>query len=121
MCLPGANRRSGHRSSGSCECAFSRMTSVPNDAQHLYRSINRGLPMRQLVYGMQFTGRAQPVEGSSGVMRASTSAPSCTITSLVGPDGLAAIVNPAAGGTAGFESEVSFTGEESFLESGRIS
>ena len=71
--------------------------------------------MQQLIYGMQFTGRAAPVEGSSGVLRANTSAPSCTITSLVGPEGLAGMINPAAGGAVSFESEVTFTGESSFL------
>jgi hypothetical protein len=76
--------------------------------------------MQQLIYGMQFTGRAAPVEGSSGVLRANTSAPSCTITSLVGPDGLAGMINPCAGGAVSFESEVTFTGESSFLESGKI-
>jgi hypothetical protein len=77
--------------------------------------------MRQLIYGMQFTGQAVPVETSPGVLHARTSAPSCNITSLIGPEGLAGIVNLAAGGTAGFESEVTFTDESSFLESGRIS
>ena len=76
--------------------------------------------MQQLIYAMQFIGRAVPGEGSSGVLHASTSAQSCTVTSLVGPEGLAGMVNSAAGGTAAFESTVTFTGEESFLESGRI-
>ena len=77
--------------------------------------------MQQMVYGMQFTGQAAPVEGSPGTLRARTRAPSCTMTSLVGPEGLAGILNPAAGGVAKFESEVTFTGESSFLESGSIS
>jgi hypothetical protein len=77
--------------------------------------------MRQMIYGMQFTGQAVPVETSPGVLRARTSAPSCNITSLVGPEGLAGIVNPAAGGTADFESEVTFTDEWTFLETGKIS
>jgi hypothetical protein len=76
--------------------------------------------MQQLIYAMQFTGRAVPGDGSPDVLRASTSAPSCTITSLVGSEGLAGMVNSAAGGTASFESTVRFTGEESFLESGSI-
>jgi hypothetical protein len=76
--------------------------------------------MQQLIYSMQFKGRAAPVEGSSGVLQASTSAPSCTITSLVGPEGLAGAINPAAGGVVEFVSEVTFTGESSFLESGTI-
>lgn len=77
--------------------------------------------MQQLIYGMQFTGRAVPVDGTAGVLQASTSAPSCTITSLVGPEGLAGMINPAAGGTTSFESEVTFTGDQSFLESGTVS
>jgi hypothetical protein len=76
--------------------------------------------MQQVIYGMQFAGRAAPVDGSKGVLRASTNAPSCTITSLVGPEGLAGMINPAAGGVVEFESEVTFTGESSFLESGTI-
>jgi hypothetical protein len=76
--------------------------------------------MQQLIYAMQFTGRAVPNEASPGVLRANTRAPSCTVTSLVGSEGLAGIVNSAAGGTAVFESTVTFTGEASFLESGSI-
>jgi hypothetical protein len=77
--------------------------------------------MKQLIYAMQFKGVAAPVEGSQGVLRASTQAPSCMITSLVGPEGLAGAINPSSGGVATFVSEVTFTGESSFLESGTIS
>jgi hypothetical protein len=77
--------------------------------------------MQQLIYAMQFKGQAAPVEGTSGVLRASTRAPSCTMTSLVGPEGLAGVITPAAGGAVEFVSEVTFTGESSFLESGTIS
>jgi hypothetical protein len=76
--------------------------------------------MQQLIYALQFTGSAAPLEGSSGVLRASTQAPSCTMTSMVGPEGVAGTINPAAGGVAEFKSEVTFTGESSFLESGTI-
>lgn len=77
--------------------------------------------MHQMVYAMQFSGQATPVDGSPNVLRARTKAPSCNMTSLVGPEGLAGMVNAAAGGSAAFESEVTFTGESSFVESGRIS
>jgi hypothetical protein len=77
--------------------------------------------MQQLIYAMQFSGQAVPVDGSPGTLRAHTRAPSCSMTSLVGPEGLAGAVHPAAGGNAAFESEVTFTGESSFVESGRIS
>jgi hypothetical protein len=43
--------------------------------------------MRQMLYAMQFKGQAVPVEASPGTLRASTRAPSCSMTSLVGPDG----------------------------------
>ena len=76
--------------------------------------------MRQLIYGMQFTGRAEQVDDAPGVLRASATASSCTITSLVGSGGVAGMMTPAAGGMAAFESSVRFTGESSFVESGMV-
>lgn len=76
--------------------------------------------MRKLIYVMQFAGRAAPVEGSAGVMRASTKAKSCNISTVVGPDGVAGNLAPAPGGEASFESEVTLTGENSFREQGLI-
>jgi hypothetical protein len=76
--------------------------------------------MKQIVYSMRFTGQAAPAEGSSTVLKAATSAPSCTITSVVGPDGLSGTIEPAAGGDATFESEVTFSSETAFQESGTI-
>jgi hypothetical protein len=76
--------------------------------------------MKQLIYVMQFNGKAAPVAGSSNVMKASTSASSCTISTVVGPAGVNTSLQPASGGKATFESEVTVTGETSFLESGSI-
>jgi hypothetical protein len=76
--------------------------------------------MQQLIYVMQFTGKAAPVAGKSNVMKASTSAPSCTVSTAVKPEGVSATLQPATGGKALFESEVTVTGETSFLESGSI-
>jgi hypothetical protein len=76
--------------------------------------------MKQVVYSMRFTGKAAPVEGSSNVLKAATSAPSCTITSLVGTGGLSGSIEPTSGGTATFESEVKFTGDAAFQERGSI-
>src|SRR4051812_26193610 len=76
--------------------------------------------MQQIVYSMRFTGQAAPVEGSSNVMKAATSAPSCTITSTAGPAGLSGTIAPADGDDATFESEVTFTGDAAFLERGTI-
>ncbi len=58
--------------------------------------------MRQLIYAMQFKGQAGPVEGRPGVLRAATSAPGCTLTSVVGPGGLSGVLQSAAGGSASF-------------------
>jgi hypothetical protein len=76
--------------------------------------------MKQIFYAMQFSGQAAPVAGSSTVMKAMTTASSCTLTTAVGVQGVSASVQPAAGGKASFESEVTVTGESSFVESGSI-
>jgi hypothetical protein len=54
------------------------------------------------------------------VLKAATTTRSSTLTSTVGPDGLAGDLQPAAGGEATFESEVTFTGEQNFQEVGTI-
>jgi hypothetical protein len=76
--------------------------------------------MRQLIYAMRFTGQATPVGDTGNVLKAATTAPSATLTSTVGPNGLSGTLGPAAGGVATFASEVTFTGESSFLETGTI-
>jgi len=76
--------------------------------------------MRQIVYAMRFTGQATPVGRAGHVLEATTTAPSVTLTSSVGPAGLTGRLQPAAGGTATFVSEVTFTGETSFQEIGTI-
>ena len=76
--------------------------------------------MRQVIYAMRFEGQAEAIGPDGKLLRAATSGPSATITSVVGPDGLTGTVQPAPGGAATFESEVTMTGESSFLESGAI-
>jgi hypothetical protein len=76
--------------------------------------------MRELLYAMRFTGQAQPVGDVGNVLRAATSAPSCTLTSVVGPNGLTGSLAVAAGGEASFASEVTVTDETRFLEVGTI-
>ena len=75
--------------------------------------------MRRLEYVLQFKGQAGPVEGQEGVMRATTTAAACRITTEVGADGLACEVTYLEAGAATFESEVRTTGE-TFVESGTI-
>jgi hypothetical protein len=76
--------------------------------------------MRELIYAMRFRGQAEPVGEVGNVLRAATSAPSSTLTSTVGSDGLTGTLAPAPGDEATFESEVTLTGETSFQEVGTI-
>ena len=76
--------------------------------------------MRRLVYAMRFTGQATPVGEAGGVLRAAMTAPSSVLTTTIGPDGVDGALKPLPGKEATFESEVVFTGDSSFLESGAI-
>jgi hypothetical protein len=76
--------------------------------------------MRQLVYALRFTGRATPASPDGSVLKVAMTAPSCTVTSIVGPGGLTGTLEPAAGDEATFASEVTFTGATSFQEVGTI-
>src|SRR5919106_1855182 len=87
--------------------------------------------MRQIIYTMQFNGQVTPLGTSPNVMKATTTAASCTWTSIVGRDGLHGTLEPAAGDQAVFESEVTFlggfessevtsAGESGFKETGTI-
>jgi hypothetical protein len=76
--------------------------------------------MKQVMYAMQFKGSAGPKAGASGVIKASTSAPSCTLSSQVGPEGVSGSLQTIGGGMASFESEVVLTGDTSFTEAGTI-
>ena len=76
--------------------------------------------MREVIYAMRFRGQAEPVGEVGNVLRAATSAPSSTLSSTVGEDGLTGTLAAAAGEVATFESEVTFTGETSFQEVGTI-
>jgi hypothetical protein len=75
--------------------------------------------MKQIIFAMQFKGKAGPGP-SANVMKASTSSPSATITTEIGAEGVRGSIKPAPGGKAEFESEVTLTGETSFLEKGSI-
>jgi hypothetical protein len=75
--------------------------------------------MKQIIYAMQFRAKAEP-GASPNVMKAMTSSPSSTVTTVVGPEGVHGSIQPAAGDSAQFESEVTVTGETSFTETGTI-
>jgi hypothetical protein len=76
--------------------------------------------MRQVIYAMQFAGRATPAGPDGNVLRASTTAPSTAVTCRVGADGLAGTVEAVPGGADVFASEVTFTSATDFLETGTI-
>jgi hypothetical protein len=76
--------------------------------------------MRQLVYALRFTGRATPTGADGGILAVTASAPSSTLTAVVGPGGLAGRFEPVAGGEAHFASEVTLTGATSFQGVGTI-
>jgi hypothetical protein len=76
--------------------------------------------VREVMYALQFSGQAEEVGEVGNVLKATTSAPSSTISSTVGVEGLTGTLAPAAGDAATFTSEVTFTGETSFLETGTI-
>jgi hypothetical protein len=76
--------------------------------------------MQQVMYAMRFTGRAEPVGEAGHVLRARTRAPSSALTAVVGPNGVSGALAPVPGADATFESEVTFTGETTFQESGTI-
>lgn len=76
--------------------------------------------MKHLIYAMQFKGTATP-GGEAGTMKVTTSATSCSIRSVVGPDGIEGAFQPAEGGMAFFESEARMLGPDTFTENGTIS
>src|SRR5512139_3000919 len=76
--------------------------------------------MAQVVYSMQFKGKAVPANDAGTVLKATTTAQSCTISTVVGEAGVNASFQVASGGQASFESQVTFMGDTSFLEVGSI-
>jgi hypothetical protein len=86
--------------------------------------------MTQVTYMMQFNGQVTPVGTSPNILKATTTASSCTMTTVVGSGGLDGTLEPVAGGYATFESEVTFiggfesevtsAGEAGFKEAGTI-
>jgi hypothetical protein len=76
--------------------------------------------MTQLLYTMQFKGKAVPANDAGTVLKAATTAQSCTISTMVGDTGVTGNLQPVNGGQASFESQVTLTGETSFQEVGSI-
>jgi hypothetical protein len=77
--------------------------------------------MRQIIYSMHFQGRSSPISGNAGIIRANTSATSCTLRTTVDASGVEGRHEAAEGELAFLESEIHITGRESFSETGTIS
>ena len=76
--------------------------------------------MREIVFALEFKGSAGPGGGSAATRRARTSAPSQTLRTLLGPDGINAAVDPASGDEAVLESTVERSPDGGFVEEGTI-
>ena len=76
--------------------------------------------MAELIYVLRFTGRAASSASDGNVLNVVSTAPSSSVTTTVGPNGLASALRPHEGGDASFASEVTFTGRTSFQETGTI-
>ncbi|HLZ70767.1 MAG TPA: hypothetical protein VKV26_12770 [Dehalococcoidia bacterium] len=77
--------------------------------------------MAQLLYALQFKGRAQPANDAGSVLKAATSSPSSAITTNVGSSGVETSIAAIPGETARFESTVTMLDGGGFNEEGSIS
>ncbi|HEU5424390.1 MAG TPA: hypothetical protein VFU72_12665 [Nitrolancea sp.] len=62
--------------------------------------------MRQITYALQFQGRTLVTSPGDRTVRITAFAPSCTVTTLLGPDGVASAVEPVPGARATCEMTV---------------
>jgi len=76
--------------------------------------------MREVVFALEFRGRAGAVAGAPNLRAARTTAPSQRLSTLLGEDGVRAGVEPFAGDIAVLESRVERFGDGTFIESGTI-
>jgi hypothetical protein len=74
--------------------------------------------MKRIQYALQFKGGATP--DPAGPLKVKASAPGASIRTTVGSE-LGLVVEPAAGETAEFASDVTMMGDTAFTEAGTIS
>jgi len=77
--------------------------------------------MTELVFALQFKGKALPAEGVERKLTAKTTAGSQILRTTVTAKGIQAKLESRPGPRVTFESEVQITGEGTFVEVGRIS
>ena len=76
--------------------------------------------VRELVFALEFRGRAGPVAGSTTLRQARSSAPSQAHRTVIGVDGIESRMDALAGEEAVLESRVERFGDGTFIEDGRI-
>src|SRR5690349_1640505 len=76
--------------------------------------------MREVVFALEFRGTAEALPGSPARRRATSSAPSQALTTVLGADGIRARVEAVAGDRAVLESRVERFDDGSFVEDGTI-
>ena len=76
--------------------------------------------MHRVTYTMHFRGQATSAGGDPKILKATSSATSSTVTTIISSAGLDTRVKPEDGQLVFFESEVRLTGPDSFEESGSI-
>jgi len=77
--------------------------------------------VRELVFALEFSGTAEPSGPTRGTRRARTSAPSQTLRTLLGADGIETGVERVSGDAATLDSTVERFADGSFVEEGSIS
>jgi hypothetical protein len=76
--------------------------------------------MREIVFALQFRGRAGAVQGSDSKRQARSVAPSQTMSTVLGEDGVRSSVRQMPGESAVLESRVERFGDGTFVEDGTI-
>jgi hypothetical protein len=76
--------------------------------------------MRELVFALEFRGRAAPLPGSEHKRQARSAAPSQSLSTVLGPEGVRARVEMLAGESASLASRVERFGDGTFVEDGTI-
>ena len=76
--------------------------------------------MRELVFALEFRGRAGPVPGHEGRRRARSVAPSQALHTELGPGGIACRVEPKPGASATLDAQVDRAPDGTFVEWGTI-
>jgi hypothetical protein len=81
---------------------------------------NWSVAMRRFIYALRFRGNAQRVGIDGNVLKTKTGAAGCAIQTRIEVDGMSGTLRTVVGQEATFESELVFTGDTTFQQSGTI-